>query len=68
MELQRVGLAIAEQIPKAAREGKTEGDRETAVGPNDVWAMDLVHDQFATGRKLRILTIVDTHSRYAPGD
>lgn len=28
--------------------------------------MDFVHDQLATGRKLRILTIVDTHSRYVP--
>lgn len=28
--------------------------------------MDFVHDQLATGKKLRILTIVDTHSRYAP--
>ena len=27
---------------------------------------DFVHDQLATGRKLRILTIVDTFSRYAP--
>lgn len=28
--------------------------------------MDFVHDQLATGRKLRILTIVDTYSKYAP--
>ena len=28
--------------------------------------MDFVHDQLATGRKLRILTVVDTHSRYCP--
>lgn len=28
--------------------------------------MDFVHDQLATGRKLRILTIIDTHSRFAP--
>ncbi len=28
--------------------------------------MDFVHDQPATGKKLRILTIVDTHSRYCP--
>jgi putative transposase len=28
--------------------------------------MDFVHDKLATGRKLRILTIVDTHSRYVP--
>jgi putative transposase len=28
--------------------------------------MDFVHDQLATGRKLRVLTIVDTFSRFAP--
>ncbi|ESX81711.1 hypothetical protein X756_31315 [Mesorhizobium sp. LSHC412B00] len=28
--------------------------------------MDFVHDQLATGNKMRILTIVDTHSRYCP--
>jgi len=28
--------------------------------------MDFVHDQLATGRKLRILTIVDTFSRFSP--
>jgi putative transposase len=41
-------------------------DRTDATHSNQVWAMDFVHDQLATGRKLRILTIVDTHSRYAP--
>ena len=28
--------------------------------------MDFVHDQLATGKKLRILTVVDTHSRLCP--
>lgn len=28
--------------------------------------MDLVHDQLATGKKLRVLTVVDTFSRYVP--
>ena len=28
--------------------------------------MDFVHDQLATGRKLRILTVVDTYSRLSP--
>lgn len=28
--------------------------------------MDFVHDQLATGRKLRVLTVVDTYSRYCP--
>ena len=29
-------------------------------------AMDFVHDQLATGSKLRILTVVDTFSRFSP--
>lgn len=28
--------------------------------------MDFVHDQLATGSKLRVLTIVDTFSRFSP--
>jgi len=28
--------------------------------------VDFVHDQLATGRKLRILTVVDTFSRFSP--
>lgn len=39
---------------------------QMAVGPNDVWAMDFVHDQLATGKKLRVLTVIDTFSRYVP--
>ena len=38
-------------------------DRAPAVCRNDVWVMDFVQDQLSTGRKLRILTVVDTHSR-----
>jgi putative transposase len=41
-------------------------DRQQAVGPNNVWAMDFVHDRLATGTKSRILTVVDTFSRYLP--
>ena len=28
--------------------------------------MDFVHDQLATGSKLRILTVIDTYSRFSP--
>ena len=28
--------------------------------------MDFVHDQLATGRKIRVFTIVDTFSRFSP--
>ena len=31
-----------------------------------MWAMDFVHDQLATGRKIRVLTVVDTFSRFSP--
>jgi putative transposase len=34
--------------------------------PNENWAMDFVHDQLATGRKLRIVTVVDTFLRFSP--
>ncbi|WP_420910451.1 DDE-type integrase/transposase/recombinase [Roseivivax marinus] len=43
---------------------KLREDRQEAAGPNEVWAMDFVYEQLALGRKLRILTIVDPHSRY----
>ena len=28
--------------------------------------MDFVHDQLATGRKIQVLTVIDTFSRYEP--
>jgi putative transposase len=41
-------------------------DRQVATQPNETWAMDFVHDQLATGRKIRVLTVVDTFSRFSP--
>jgi putative transposase len=37
-----------------------------ATRANETWAMDVVHDQLVTGRKLQVPTIVDTWSRFAP--
>lgn len=56
----------AEQDAQAAVKPKLRDDRQEASGPNEVWAMDFVHDQLAMGKILRILTIVDTFSRYVP--
>ena len=53
-------------MPKRRVKAKQRDDRAEAVGPNDVWAMDFIHDPLALGKKLRILTIVDTHSRFCP--
>ena len=65
--LQGAGLATAQQDAEAAGQG--EAARRSAAGdvrPNDVWAMDFVHDQLATGQKIRVLTVVDTFSRFSP--
>ena len=61
-----MGLQLRKKTPKRRVKAKLRDDRRAASRPNDVWAMDFVHDQLATGRKLRILTVVDTFSRYAP--
>ena len=61
-----LGLQLRSKTPKRWVKAKLREDRAPAVRPNDVWAMDFVHDQLATGRKLRILTVVDTYSRYPP--
>lgn len=49
-----------------ARSGENYSAVDTASRVNDVWAMDFVHDQLATGRKIRVLTVVDTFSRFSP--
>jgi putative transposase len=61
-----LGMQLRNKTPRRRVKAKLREDRAEAVGPNDVWAMDFVHDQLATGRKMRVLTVVDTYSRYVP--
>lgn len=61
-----LGLQLRNKTPKRRVKAKLREDRQMAVGLNDVWAMDSVHDELATGKKLRVLTVVDTFSRYVP--
>ena len=58
-----LGMQLRNKTPTRRVKAKLPDDRAEAVGPNDVWAMDFVHDQLATGKKLRVLTVVDTFSR-----
>ena len=37
------------------------------TGPNQCWSMDFVSDHLVSGRRFRILTVVDQFSRCAPG-
>jgi putative transposase len=57
---------LRNKTPKRRVKAKLREDRHTAIRPNETWAMDFVHDQLATGQKLRVLTIVDTFSRFSP--
>ena len=61
-----LGLQLRNKTPKRRVKGKLRDDRRPATRSNETWAMDFVHDQLATGRKLRVLTIVDTFSRFSP--
>jgi transposase InsO family protein len=46
------------------RPGRT-GERLRAERPNDVWALDFQFDETADGRRLKLLNIVDEHTREA---
>ena len=51
-----LGLQLRNKTPKRRVKAKLREDRIHATRPNETWAMDFVHDQLATGRKLRVLT------------
>ena len=59
-------MQLRNRTPKRRVKAKLREDRCEALAANEIWAMDFVHDQLATGRKLRILTIVDIFSRFSP--
>jgi putative transposase len=61
-----LGLQLRNKVPKRRVKAKLREDRRPAVQANETWAMDFVHDQLATGRKIRVLTIVDTFTRFSP--
>ena len=61
-----VGLQLRHKTPKRRVKAKLREDRRPATRSNETWAMDFVHDQLATGRKIRVLTVVDTFSRFSP--
>ena len=59
-------LQLRNKKPRRPVKAKLRSDRQPATRANQTWAMDFVHDQLATGRKLRVLTIVDTYSPFSP--
>ena len=61
-----MGLQLRNKTPKRRVKAKLREDRRPPTRSNETWAMDFVHDQLATGPKLRVLAIIDTFSRFSP--
>jgi len=74
-----LGLQLRNKTPKRRVKAKLREDRRPAEHPHETWAItarqaiaqqmprgDFVHDNLATGRKLRILTMIDTYTRFVP--
>jgi putative transposase len=59
-------LQLRSKSPKRRVKAQRREDRSAPSAANRVWAMDFVHDQLFDGRKIRVLTIVDSFRRLSP--
>lgn len=57
------GLVIRPKTPRRKRSCRYRGERPEISAPNQTWAMDFMSDTLFDGRRYRVLTIVDCHSR-----
>lgn len=60
------GLQMRHKPPRRRVMAKLREDRRPATAPNQVWAMDWIYDGLFDGRRIPVLTMVDTHSRICP--
>ena len=60
------GLQMRHKPPRRRIMAKLRDDRNNASGPNQVWAMDWMYDELFNGKRIWILTVVDTWSRICP--
>ncbi len=59
------GLTIRTKLPRRKRAWRYRVGRPGATAPNEIWAMDFVADQLFDGRPIRILAVLDAHTREA---
>jgi putative transposase len=59
------GLAIRSKVPRRKRAWRYGVGRPRAVAPNEVWSMDFVSDALLDDRPIRILAVIDAHTREA---
>jgi putative transposase len=57
------GLALKRKGPKRHRSATERVARPAASEPNERWCMDFVSDTLADGRRIRVLTVLDTCTR-----
>ncbi len=57
------GLQVRLRTRRKKRLSLHRGAVPPAHGRNQCWSMDFVHDQLATGRAFRVLTVIDQWSR-----
>ena len=57
------GLALRRKKPKRRRAAQPRQERPAGTLPNERWSMDFMSDALADGRKLRVLTVLDTCTR-----
>jgi len=56
-------LCLRKKPPKRRVACRKRMDRPMATRKNECWSMDFVSDQLFDGRRIRVLTLVDNHTR-----
>ena len=61
----REGFKVPIRVVKKRATGQSANGiaKSPATGPNDVWTWDYIHDRTANGRALKLLSLVDEHTR-----
>ncbi len=57
------GLVLKRRRPKRRRSAAARELRPVPTAANERWAMDFVHDTLAGGQAIRVLTVLDVHTR-----
>ncbi len=57
------GLQVRMRVRRKKRLSLHRGATPSAHAPRLYWAMDFVHDQLSSGRKFRVLTVIDKWNR-----
>jgi putative transposase len=56
-------LTLRRKKPRRRKSAVVREARDGVSRPDQRWAMDFVHDMLAGGRTIRILTVIDVHTR-----